>query len=96
MKWVQKGSTFDDIQDVEADRSAEGLLNYVNKKTGRSKTLKGEAESHVIDLTEDSFDAVALGEDIHTLVGFFAPWYAFPLLFSAAAGPIDEGLPLRF
>lgn len=77
LKWVQKGSTFKDAENVDAGRTAEDLLAYVNKKTGLSKKLAAAEESLVVDLTPESFGDVAKNKETHALVGFFAPWYAF-------------------
>lgn len=73
LKWVPMGKTFDDAEDVNAERSAEGLLKYVNEKTGLSVKLKGEAPSSITMVTSDNFDKVTSGA--YSLIGFFAPWY---------------------
>eukprot|EP00177_Eucheuma_denticulatum_P001440 GFKZ01002596.1.p1 GENE.GFKZ01002596.1~~GFKZ01002596.1.p1 ORF type:complete len:362 (+),score=56.97 GFKZ01002596.1:536-1621(+) len=74
LKWVQKGSDVNSAIDVESPRTAEGLLDYVNSKTGLSKTLKSGPPSNVTPLTDSNFDTIALDKDKHVFVGFFAPW----------------------
>ena len=84
IKWVQKGSTFKNIEEVKASRTAEDLLKFVNQKTGLSKSLKAGEESKVVKLSSDDFEDVATSKDNHAFVGFFAPWcghVGFELLF---------------
>ncbi|KAI0559984.1 Disulfide-isomerase PDIA-1 Endoplasmic reticulum secreted [Gracilaria domingensis] len=50
LKWVQKGSKFEDAEDVKASRTASALLEYVNEKTGGQKKLKGTADN-IVELT---------------------------------------------
>lgn len=75
LKWVQKGSTFKDAEIVDAGRTAEDLLEYVNKKTGLSFKLKAQAESAVTIINDGNYKSVVLDDKTHAFVGFFAPWY---------------------
>lgn len=79
MKWIQKGKTFDNAEDVN-ERTAEALIKFVNEKTGlrKKETVKPSA---VLDLTPDSFDSVALDKERTVIVGFFAPWYVLSPCF---------------
>lgn len=73
LKWVPMGKSFEDAEDVNAERTAEGLLKYVNEKTGLSMKLKDDPPSSITTITSDNFDQVTSGA--YSLVGFFAPWY---------------------
>lgn len=73
LKWVPKGSTFDKAVDVQAERTAQGLLRFINDETGLSKKLKGE-ESSIIEVTADNFDELSKKEGAHSLIEFYAPW----------------------
>lgn len=74
LKWVSMGKTFDEAEDVNVERSAEGLIKFVNEKTGLSVKLKGDAPSSVISVTTDTFKEIT-SEGSKAFIGFFAPWY---------------------
>lgn len=74
LKWLKMGSTFDDIADVDAGRTAEDLLKFVNDKTGLSVKLKGEPESAVVPVKESNFDELVAKSGNHAFLLFFAPW----------------------
>lgn len=92
LKWVQKGSSFEEAEDVNAERTADALLEYVNGKTGQTKRLKGAAPSSVTDITPESFSKIS-ESGAHAFIGFFAPWYVAvlpPCLLSSGATVCSE------
>lgn len=72
MKFIPKGKTLKDAVDVN-ERSAEGLIKFLNEKTGL-RVKEEKPESKVVELDPESFESIALDEKTATLVGFFAPW----------------------
>lgn len=74
LKWIEKGSTFESAVDVDAERTAAGLVTYVNDKTGYTKKVAGEKELAFENLTPVTFKAASSSSDKHAFVGFFAPW----------------------
>lgn len=74
LKWVQKGSSFDKAEEPQAERTAEGLLKFVNEKTGMAKKLKGERPTAATQITADSFKSITSSADKVAFIGFFAPW----------------------
>lgn len=74
LKWVQKGSTFEDAEEPSSERTAESLLQYVNTKTGMSKKLKDDSSTSVMKISDVEFKALTADEDVHAFIGFFAPW----------------------
>jgi thiol-disulfide isomerase/thioredoxin len=82
IKWFPKGSS--KPEDFDGDRSASGIVKYVNGKLGLNRKLK-EVPTAVTVLDEDTFDAVALDPSKDVLVEFYAPVRAFLLLLPPAA-----------
>ncbi len=71
IKWFPKGSST--AEDFNGDRSAAGIVKFVNGKTGLNRKIK-EVPTAVTVLTPDNFDAIALDPTKDVLVEFFAPW----------------------
>lgn len=90
LKWVSKGGSLDNLENVDTERSADALLAFVNKKTGHNKKFRA-VESHVVNLTDKTFDEIAHGER-GALVGFFAPWCGHVCAFFLF---MSEGTHLR-
>lgn len=82
LKWVQKGSSFEKAEEPQAERTAEGLLKFVNEKTGLAKKLKGERPTAVTLITADSFKSITSSADKVAFIGFFAPWCGHVRFFS--------------
>lgn len=74
MKWIPKGSTFEQAEEPKAERSAAGLIEFVNQKTGHSKKLKGEAPPSFVTISPDVFKSSVKAEGKQAFIGFFAPW----------------------
>ncbi len=72
MKWISKGKTFKDAEDVN-ERTADGLIKFVGDKTG-IRLQEAKEPSSVLELSPSNFDDEALDEGKVALVGFFAPW----------------------
>lgn len=72
MKFIPKGKTFKDAVDVN-ERSAEGLIKFVNEKAGL-RVKEEKPESKVVELGPDNFDETALDTTKAAFVMFFAPW----------------------
>ena len=70
-------------EDYTGGRDAEGIVKYVNEKTGLNRKVK-KTPSAVVDLTPANFDAVVNG-DKHVFLEFYAPWWCvfFGLVLSA-------------
>jgi len=69
LKFFNKG----DVQNYEGERTAEGIISFINEITGlRAKIPK--APSKVVDLNGDTFDKLVLQSNKHVFVEFFAPW----------------------
>ena len=71
IKYFPKGST--DAQDYDGGRSADLIASWVNDMIGTNKRVR-KPPSAVTALTKDNFDKVALDENKHVLVEFYAPW----------------------
>ena len=71
MKFIGKGKTFKEAEDVN-ERTAEGLIRYLNDKTGL-RVKEEKPETKVVELTPENFDEVVKKEK-PAFVGFFAPW----------------------
>eukprot|EP00752_Nemacystus_decipiens_P010335 g9207.t1 len=75
LKWMPKGTTAPgDAETVRAERSADGLGQWITDKTGVKARKPAEAPSAVLDLTLETFDSVAMDPTKHALVEFYAPW----------------------
>ena len=70
--WFEKGSKKEVA--FEGDRSADGLISFVESKTGLKGVAPPKPKTFVRDLTEADFDAIALDPTKDVLVEFFAPW----------------------
>ena len=70
MKWFSHGST--KAEDYEGGRSAEDIIEYINKRTGLHKALKA-APSSVVDLSPSNFNAIVKNPSKFVLVEFYAP-----------------------
>lgn len=71
LKWFPKGST--KPEEYNGPRDAEGIVAFVNGKTGLTRKVK-KLPSAVVDLTTSNFDSIALDPSKAVLVEFFAPW----------------------
>ena len=71
LKWFPKGSLTP--TDYEGERSAEGIVAYINSQTGLSKQLK-TVPTAVQVLTPETFDTVASTPGAFKLLEFYAPW----------------------
>jgi protein disulfide-isomerase A6 len=71
IKYFPKGSTT--AQDYDGGRSADTIVDWVNKKTGLQRKVK-KAPSDVVDLDIDNFDSLVMDENIFAFVEFYAPW----------------------
>lgn len=60
-------------EEYTGGRDAEGIIKFVNEKTGLTRKVK-KAPSAVVALTPSTFDSVVNG-DKHVLVKFYAPWW---------------------
>ena len=60
-------------EDYTGGRDAEGIVKYVNEKTGLNRKVK-KTPSAVVDLTPANFDEVVNGDN-NVLVKFYAPWW---------------------
>lgn len=56
------------------ERSAEGIINFINSQTGLKAKVPGKAPSVVIELTEANFDKIITNGKTPAFVEFFAPW----------------------
>jgi len=71
LKFFPKGSN--KPVDYEGDRSADGVIKYVNEKAGTNVKIV-EPPSFVTVLDESNFDNIALDNNKNVLVEFYAPW----------------------
>ena len=71
LKWFPAGSLTP--EDVNAERTADALAEFVNGKTGLAKRVKKEP-SAVVALTPETFDAAFHDKTSHKLIEFYAPW----------------------
>ena len=71
LKWFPKGSLTP--EDYEGGRSAEEIVEFINKQTGLSKKIVS-APSAVAALTPETFDAVVGQASTFKLLEFYAPW----------------------
>jgi len=60
-------------QDYNGGRTAEDIVNYINKETGSRGRIK-KAPSNVVVLTTQNFDSIVVNNDNDVLVEFYAPW----------------------
>ena len=70
IKYFAKGGTT--AAEYDGGRTADTIIDWVNKKVGTNKKLKTMSSS-VVTLTKDNFAEHALGEKA-ALVEFYAPW----------------------
>eukprot|EP00897_Mesotaenium_endlicherianum_P007810 jgi/Mesen1/7057/ME000369S06382 len=71
IKWFPKGSLKPEA--YSGGRTADALLEFVNKQTG-SKAAFAVAPSDVVILTPQNFDEVVLDKSKNVLAEFYAPW----------------------
>jgi protein disulfide-isomerase A6 len=74
LRWFPKGSSGKSSKGDEYDgaRTADGIVEFVNKKTGVRGRVK-KAATAVVDLTTASFDSIVLDPERDVLVEFYAP-----------------------
>lgn len=60
-------------EDYTGGRDADGIVKFVNEKTGLTRKVK-KTPSAVVDLTPSNFDSVVSG-DKHVFLEFYAPWW---------------------
>jgi protein disulfide-isomerase A6 len=60
-------------EEYTGGRDADGIIKFVNEKTGLTRKIK-KAPSAVVTLSPENFDSVVNG-DKNVLVKFYAPWW---------------------
>jgi protein disulfide-isomerase A6 len=72
IKYFPKQTDVSKPEEYDGGRTADAIINWVNKKVGTARRLK-TVPSAVQTLTADNFDKAALGSR-GALVEFYAPW----------------------
>lgn len=72
LKFFPKGKKDSPVK-YESGRSAEDIINWINKETGANGRIK-KAPSSVVDLNSENFDRIVLDSKKDVLVEFYAPW----------------------
>jgi len=70
LKWFQNN---DEPIPYQGERNADGIINFINQKTGLNARVKKDL-SLVVDLEESNFEEVVLNSGKFVFVEFFAPW----------------------
>ncbi|EGG16584.1 protein disulfide isomerase [Cavenderia fasciculata] len=70
LKMYAKSTT---AKDYNGGRSIDEIITFINGAAGTNVRVK-KAASNVIDLDDSNFEKIALDEDKHVLVEFYAPW----------------------
>jgi len=69
--WFKSGT--EQKEKFEGERSAEGIINWVNNKAGTNARIV-KAPSFVKVLDSSNFDAIVGDSNLNVLVEFYAPW----------------------
>ncbi|CAN0331473.1 unnamed protein product, partial [Discosporangium mesarthrocarpum] len=73
LKWFPPGSVTDP-EAFNGPRTADGITQFVTSKSGKAGKTVPKPPSSVMELTGQTFDAVALDPSKTVLVEFYAPW----------------------
>jgi len=75
LKFFPKGwKKGDDTTAYEGGRTADDIIDFINKNSGAKPKRKPVTPSNVVDLNPQNFDKVVLDTDKDVLVEFYAPW----------------------
>jgi len=73
LKWFPVGNTANPDA-YNGGRTADDIVSFINSKTGLKGRVGAATPSHVVDLTDDSFDKIVFDSKKDILVEFYAPW----------------------
>jgi len=75
LKFFPKGwKTGDETTPYEDARTAEALIEFVNKNSGAKAKKAKSLPSNVVDLNNKNFNEIVFDKSKHVLVEFYAPW----------------------
>jgi len=72
LKYFPKGSTT--AEAYSGGRTANDIIDFVNKQAGTKAKVKGSGPTALIDLDDSTFDKVVLDKKQNVFVEFYAPW----------------------
>jgi protein disulfide-isomerase-like protein len=75
LKFFPKGwKAGDESTPYEGGRTADDIIDFINKNSGAKPKRKPATPSNVVDLSPKNFDKVVMDTDKDVLVEFYAPW----------------------